>query len=113
MLNRMKGPCKSILVNTLAIVTHSHHKLSFCTSTTSKVNATFTAESSLISIMILCGLVAYANYNVTIEEFEKLVPNIMDINDNLPKGAKSFFAIIQECKYISAFVFKQKLTNKK
>ena len=77
------------------------------------MNANFTVESSLISIMILCCIVAYTNYNVTIEEFEKLVPNIMDINDNLPKGAKSFFAIIQECKYISAFVFKQKLTNKK
>ena len=42
----------------------------------SKTTTRFTAENSLTSAMTLCCLVAYANYDITMEENQKLVDDI-------------------------------------
>ena len=94
-LNRTKGPCKSTLTNYIALMAHSP-EISICTSTTSKTTTRFTAENSLISAMSLCCLVAYTHYDITTEENQKLVDDMTNINENLPKGVKLFFKMIHK-----------------
>ena len=47
--------------------------------------------------MSLCCLVAYTHFDVTVEDNEKLVQDMMSPGDNLPKGVKLFFKMIQKC----------------
>ena len=86
-LNSTKDPCKSTLINYIAMVAHSP-EISVYASTTAKTTTRFTAENSLISAMPLCCLVACTQYGVMTKENKKLVGDMINMNENLPKGVK-------------------------